>query len=157
MKLPLVLLLFALFLPLSAAPISQTTLAAVYVIADHAGVPRSIARALCIEESGDWRTGTLGDAAAVGSVGADGARCLGLYQLNPRWMASLVARYFPDDPLAFDAFDPLDNATVALAYLSALHARFGSWISALAFYNHGDVETIPAETLAYCWRIVSAK
>jgi hypothetical protein len=157
MKFPLVVLLLALAVSLSAAPISPSTHGLVMLIADSMGVPRSVANWLQVEESGDWRTGQWGDASAIGPVGADGSRCLGLYQLNPRWMPYLVELYFPHPAMSFDAFDPLQNATVALGYLAALHRRFGSWDLALIYFNCGRVVDVPEGTREYATRICKAR
>ncbi len=145
--------------PLFAEPISREVRALVLAIAEEEGVPRSVADQLHIEESGDWRTGTWGDAGAVGPEGADGMRCRGLYQLNPRWQPYLVGLYFPHPADSFDVFDPVSNARVALAYLSALHRRFENWTQALWFYNSGRWrrEDVPESTRAYAERIVNAK
>lgn len=144
-----ILLALALAAQAYAAPITPAEHSLVLLIGASQGVPRSVAAALMLEESG-------GDALAIGPVGSDGSRCLGLYQLNPRWMPYLVTHYFPHPAMSFDAFDPLQNATVALGYLAALHKRFGSWERALWYYNHGDVTHVPESTRQYARRIINA-
>lgn len=139
---------------LTAEPLTRAEHAMIMTLADAQGVPRSIADRLQIEESGDPRTGAWGDSEAQGPVGSDGARCLGLYQINPRWMADLVGRYYPHPARYFDALNPIDSAVVALGYLAVLHRRFGTWERALWFYNCGRVTDVPASTRSYARRIV---
>ena len=154
MRAALVLALSLCALAATAAPITRGEHAIIMLIADAAGVPRSVADRLQIEESGDRHTEQWGDSEAQGPVGSDGARCLGLYQLNPRWMEDLVGRYYPHPASYFDAWNPLDSAVVALGYLAALHLRFGTWERALWFYNCGRVTDVPASTRSYARRIV---
>lgn len=144
-----ILLALALAAQAYAAPITPAEHRLVLLIGASQGVPKSVAAALMLEESG-------GETGAIGQIGADGSRCQGLYQLNPRHMTYLVATYFPHPAKWFDVFDPLNNAVVALGYLSALHRRFGSWERALWYYNHGDVVHVPPETRAYARRIINA-
>ena len=150
----LVLALSLCALTATAAPLTRSEHAIIMTLADILGVPRSVADRLQIEESGDPRTGAWGDSEAQGPVGSDGARCLGLYQINPRWMADLVGRYYPHPASYFDAFNPIDSTVVALGYLSALHKRFGTWERALWFYNCGRVTDVSASTREYARRIV---
>ena len=150
----LVIMLSLCALAATAAPLTRSEHAIIMTLADILGVPRSVADRLQIEESGDPRTGAWGDSEAQGPVGSDGARCLGLYQINPRWMADLVGRYYPHPAQYFDALNPIDSAVVALGYLSALHKRFGTWECALWFYNCGRVTDVPASTREYARRIV---
>jgi hypothetical protein len=154
-RLPL-LALALLCASLHAAPISPAVHDAVMVIADAEGVPRSVANWLQIEESGDRRTGTWGDARAVSREAVRGFHSEGLFQIfaEPRQLEYLLAVYWHDG--TFDIFDPVDNATLALRYLHALHRRFGSWYLALCYFNHGDILHIPEETKAYARRICEA-
>jgi len=149
-KLPAVLpALLLASLPLSAAPISPLTMSAVYAIGDSVGVPRSVTRALMLEESG-------GDPLAVSRF-VNGYRSRGLYQLyeEPRNLSDLIARYW--DVGEFNIADPIHNATVALRYLAALHRAHGTWELALVFYNHGSLEDVPRSTLLYARRIIRAR
>jgi soluble lytic murein transglycosylase-like protein len=140
--------LLALSLPLAAAPISPATHAAVMRIADEYGVPRSVAHALMLAESS-------GDAAAI-HLEPSGFSSLGLYQLHtdPHNLDWLLSQYWQGG--RFDILDPLDNATVALRYLSALHKQFATWERALCFYNAGRVVDVPETTRAYARRICEA-
>ena len=153
-RVTLVLSLALLCLPLSAVPISPSLHAIILDIGASLGVPRSIADGLQIEESGDWHTGQWGSASQIGPVGSDGARCLGLYQLNPHGLAELVERFYPAPAKYFFVFNPIDNARVALGYLAALHRRFGSWKRALWYFNSGRVMNIPQSTREYAQRII---
>jgi soluble lytic murein transglycosylase-like protein len=121
----------------------------VYEIGRQNGVPISIVRALMAEESG-------GFVDAVSHMTVEGYVSRGLFQLytRPDYLAWLLSKYWPNG--AFDIEDPIDNATVALAYLSALHKRFGNWYQALVYYNHGDVVHYPELTRAYAKRIINA-
>lgn len=161
----LAVILFAIVAAsLPATPITPSTLSAVLEIADASGVPRSVARQLCIEESGDWRTGTLGDATAKSKL-VRGYRSRGLFQLyeEPANLGYLLAQYWPGE--RFDIDNPIHNATVALRYLADLHRRFGTWFLAACAYNWGPgnlagikrLEDVPAETRAYAARIINAK
>lgn len=142
----------AAFLTLSttafASTISRETLAAVVSIGEAAGVPRSVTLALMREESGGY-------AAAIGKEGG-GYKSRGLFQLHDRWIDYLVDTYWTGGK--FDVMDPLDNATVALRYLGALHERFGNWSQALWFYNSGKWRRVevPEKTQEYARRIVNA-
>jgi soluble lytic murein transglycosylase-like protein len=150
--LPIIALAFVGCHPLPAATISAEMRACVLAIGSAHGVPRSVTAALMWEESRN-------DADAVGPVGADGFRCRGLFQLNPKFEAELVAKFFPHRASVFDVFDPLDNAVVALGYLGALHRTFGNWTQALWFYNCGEYKRqfVPESTKAYARRIVEAE
>lgn len=134
---------------LHAAPISKATLSAVLDIGDAAGVPRSVVVALMQEESG-------GDAAAV-SRAVGGFRSIGLFQLysRPADMAWKLSRFWTAPLADFDVWDPIDNATVALRFLAWAHERYGNWLQALYYYNHGDVEHVPEATREYARRIVN--
>ena len=153
-RVPLVLSLALLCLPLSAVPISPSLHAIILDIGASLGVPRSIADGLQIEESGDWHSGQWGCASQIGPVGSDGARCLGLYQLNPHGLAELVEKFYPAPGKYFFVFNPVDNARVALGYLAALHRRFGSWERALWYFNSGRVTDVPQSTREYAQRII---
>lgn len=151
MKLALIIL--ALSLPLSAESISREVHAAVMQIADDCGVPRSVANALQIEESGWYKTGTWGDAKAVNHGEPGGWESRGLYQLyyKPSNIEFLLSHYWTSSE-TFNVFNPLHNATVALRYLADLHKRHGTWLAANAYYNGGS---------AYSWerakRIIEAR
>jgi soluble lytic murein transglycosylase-like protein len=134
---------------LPAAPISRATLAAVLDIGDAAGVPRSVVVALMREESG-------GDAAAVSRT-VGGYRSIGLFQLyaRPADMAWKLSRFWTEQLADFDVWDPLDNATVALRFLAWAHERYGNWLQALYYYNHGDIQHVPEATREYARRIVN--
>lgn len=158
-------ILFALLAaPLPASPITPSILSAVLAIADASGVPRSVARQLCIEESGDWRTGTLGDPLAKSKL-VRGYRSRGLFQLYeaPANLGYLLARYWTG--WRFDIENPIHNATVALRYLADLHRRFGTWFLAACAYNWGPgnlagvrrIEDVPESTKAYAERIINAR
>ena len=153
-RVTLVLSLELLCLPLSAVPISPSLHAIILDIGASLGVPRSIADGLQIEESGDWHTGQWGDASQVGPVGADGYRCKGLYQLNPRILAWLIENFYPHPAKYFDVWNPCDNAVVALGYLAAKHKRYGSWERALWYFNSGRVKDVPRSTREYAQRII---
>jgi soluble lytic murein transglycosylase-like protein len=151
----MILALLLLALPLHAAP-APAVLDAVMVIADRAGVPRSVARALMLEESG-------GDPLAR-SVRVAGYRSRGLYQLyeHPRNLNQLLYKFWfgPSNDCrlrTFDILDPRHNALVGLRYLAALHREYGTWRRALHFYNCGRVIRVPAETRRYAARIVDAE
>ena len=129
--------------------ITTKQLKTVYAIGAREGVPRSIITQLMAEES-------QGYVDAVSHETAEGYYSRGLFQLydKPGNLEWLLARFWPGG--AFDINDPVDNSTVALAYLAALHARFGNWYQALIYYNHGDVKGYSEETRAYAKRIVNA-
>ena len=135
----------------TAAPLTRSEHAIIMTLADVLGVPRSVADRLQIEESGDPLTGAWGDASKVGKAWP---HCLGLYQLNPQFLAWFLARFYPHPAKAFDWANPLDNAVVALGYLAALHRQYGTWYLALAFYNCGRVTDVPESTREYARRIV---
>jgi soluble lytic murein transglycosylase-like protein len=129
--------------------ITTKQLKTVYAIGAREGVPASIVRALMAEESGGYVD-------AVSHETAEGYVSRGLFQLydKPGNLEWLLARFWPGG--AFDINDPVDNATVALAYLAALHARFGNWYQALVYYNFGDIKAYPQSTRNYAKRIINA-
>jgi len=135
----------------TAAPLTRSEHAIIMTLADAAGVPRSIADRLQIEESGDPVTGAWGDPTKAGTAAP---HCLGLYQLNPEFLAWFLDRFYPHPAQAFDWANPLDNAVVALGYLAWLHARFGTWERALWYFNCGRVTDVPESTREYARRIV---
>ena len=120
-----------------AAPLSKSDHAIIMHIADSLGVPESVADRMQIEESGDPMSGAWGESSAIGPKGSDGARCLGLYQLNPRCLDWLVSMFFPCDATYFEWDDPIDNAIVALGYMRWLHDQFGSWYNSACAFNAG--------------------
>lgn len=130
--------------------ITPSQLKKVYEIGAQAGVPRSIITQLMAEES-------QGYVDAVSHETAEGFVSRGLFQLydKPGNLEWLLARFWPGG--VFNINDPVDNATVALAYLASLHNRFGNWYQALVYYNHGDVAHYPESTRAYAKRIINAK
>jgi hypothetical protein len=159
----LVLLLATLSLPLAAAPLSRADHAIIMSIAESLKVPRSVADRLQIEEAGDRDTGAWGDSEKIGPVGSDGARCLGLYQLNPLFIAWFLANFYPHAPEYFNWRNPIDSAVVGLGYLAWLHARLGNWYDATCAYNAGKGNVLSgavarearyAGTRAYARRIV---
>jgi hypothetical protein len=141
-----------------AEPLSRGDHAIIMVLAESLGVPRSVADRLQIEESGDPLTGAWGDSEKIGPVGSDGARCLGLYQLNPRVLSWFLANFYPYDPRRFDWRDPIDNAVVALGYMRWLHDRLGTWYLSACAFNAGIGKVwrgeVGARTQAYARRIV---
>lgn len=133
------------------ATIDDETREKVYQIGLLNGVPVSITRQLMHEESG-------GDPKAVSPMTPAGYHSRGLFQLytKPDQLAWILARYWKSDK-PFDIENPIDNATVALAYLADLHRRFGTWFLALCYYNHGSIYGCSNETIAYANRIINAK
>lgn len=141
-----------LFFSLPCSSLTKITAAQekkVYEIGARNGVPASIIRALMAEESGGYVD-------AVSHETADGYVSRGLFQLYTRsdYLAWLLDQFWTGRE--FDIEDPIDNATVALAYLSSLHKRFGNWYQALVYYNHGDVAHYPESTRNYAKRIINA-
>ena len=126
MKQALTLALALACATLTAAPISPGVHAMVLDIAASLGVPRSVADALQIEESGWYKTGAWGEAEAIGPVDCYGSRARGLFAISQRWQDYLVGKYYPHPPGLFDVFNPTDNALVALGYLADLHRRYGT-------------------------------
>lgn len=161
MKLAIVAL--ALFLLvvrcLPAEPISAAVHGAIMVIADREGVPRSVANWQQIEESGNWQTGAWGDAEAVSHEAVRGFHSRGLFQIfeEPKNLDYLLRTFWRPSDGVFDILDPIDNATLALRYLAALHRQLGTWFLACVFYNHGSIFGASAETLAYAARIINAR
>ena len=147
-------LLLFLIIPatLSAATIDRDTLNRVIGIGLAFGVPASVTYQLQVEESG-------GDPCAV-SRPVNGYNSRGLFQLydEPDHLAYLLRHYWPHDPRSFHITDPIDNAIVALAYLSDLHRRFGNWYSALVYYNSGRrTKYAPESSKAYARRIINSR
>lgn len=142
-----------LILPVLAfgAPIDSKTREKVYQIGLLHGVPVSITKQLMYEES-------RGDPKAVSHATSEGYVSRGLFQIytRPDYLAWILWKFWKSEK-AFDIEDPIDNATVALAYLSSLHDRFGNWYEALLFYNHGDVKGCSRETKLYARRIINAE
>lgn len=148
----IILLSFFLYPCAALTMITDDDRQAVYEIAEEHGVPLSIVRALMKEESGGYVD-------AVSHKTAEGYRSRGLFQIyeRPDNLGQLLHDHWKHPVSEFDIYDPIDNATVALAYLSSLHARFGNWYQALVFYNHGDVAHYPEGTRAYAKRIINAE
>jgi hypothetical protein len=143
-----------------AAPISRATLLCVLGIARGYHVPESVAYWQQIEESGDRHTGTWGKSDARSNVASRGFYSRGLFQIweEPGHLAYLIREYWPAELGTFDIEDPIDNATLAMSYLSALHLRFGNWYEALVYYNSGRLlKDAPQESKDYARRIINAK
>lgn len=155
----LLLPLLLLASSLSAAPIDRATLLCVLGIGRDYGVPESVAYRQQIEESGDPITGAWGDAKAESRKTAKGFHSRGLFQVweEPVHLAYLIREYWPAELGTFDIEDPIDSATLAMSYLSALHRRFGNWYEALVFYNCGQrLKDATAEAKAYARRIINS-
>lgn len=121
----------------------------VYAIGKANGIPKSVIRQLMWEES-------RGYCDAVSDVTPEGFYSRGLFQLydkpgNLKW---LLSKFWHGGE--FDIYDPIDNATVAMAYLASLHKRFDNWYLALCYYNHGSVHGCSEQTKAYARRIINA-
>jgi hypothetical protein len=144
-------------LALRAEVLSPAEHDAVLSIGIYFGVPCSITNRLQIEESGDPRTLAWGNPRALGPCDSRGYRSTGLFQLNERFLPWFLANFYPYNPKLFNIFSPIDNSIVALAYLASLHARFGTWIRALWYYNCGHINNVPESTTAYALRIVNAR
>ena len=134
----------------SAETIDRATLARVVAIGESYGVPASVSRALVAAESG-------GDPRAVSQLTPEGYRSYGLCQLyiQPDNIAMLIDRYW-HEPRAPKLYDPLDNATIGLAYLADLHRRYGSWLRALRAYNCGSPDSRDRGVNEYARGIVNA-
>ena len=148
--------LFVIFMLCSAVAwarqITKSELREVLDIGKRYGVPESITRQLMHEES-------RGNVDAQSYVTFEGYYSAGLFQIytKPDNYNYLLWKYWPSSEEEFDINDPIDNATVALHYLSDLHKQYKSWYRALLFYNHGDIATASERTKAYAKRIVNAK
>jgi hypothetical protein len=164
------LIFFAISLPAYAVPIDDATLTAVMEIADDEGVPRSVAYQLQVEESGDRRTGTRGDAGAINNDEPEGWPSKGLYQLymKPENIEYLLALYWygRGETETFDPVNPIHSAKVGLRYLADLHRQLGTWYRAACGYNAGKSRVLSgtverearyARTRTYALRIISAK
>jgi hypothetical protein len=135
-----------------AAPISRDTLNRVIGIGIAFGVPASVTYQLQMEES-------AGDPEAV-SRPVRGYCSRGLFQIydEPEHLAYLIRHHWPHDPRSFNITDPIDNAILALSYLSSLHNRFGNWYEALVYYNSGRrLRNAPESSKAYARRIVNSR
>ena len=150
------LIIFAIFImaDIHAEPtrlITDSERQQVYAIGKANGIPLSVTRQLMHEES-------RGYADAVSPMTPEGYCSRGLFQIyeRPSNLNQLLSDHWKSKEL-FDVYDPLDNATVAMRYLSALHNRFGNWIHALYFYNHGSITGVSDDTRAYAYRIVNAR
>lgn len=158
----LLLTLILLSSTLYAEPIDDATFAQVMSIADHEGVPRSVAARLMFEESGDPRTGSRGNPKAFNKE-PSGYQSQGLFQLHTKpsnieelkrldWTA-----HGETEP--FDIWNPRHNATVALRYLARKHRDLGTWYRAAVFFNSGKskIEHATDKTKAYATRVISAR
>lgn len=147
---------------LYAEPVTQVMLDRFIKIGQEAGVPRSVVVQLQIEESGDYKSGIWGKTNAQ-SRKVNGYRSKGVFQLydKPSNINELLNKYWyayeEHHYATWDIFNPYHNATVALRYLAGLHKQYGSWYSALVFYNCGRTKNPPEETKQYAKRIVNAK
>jgi hypothetical protein len=132
--------------------ITESQLQKIYHIGKENNVPLSIVRQQIKEESG-------GDCHARSNLTAEGFYSKGILQIydKPGNVDWLLWKFWKDDPKDFDIYDPIDNATLALRYLSWLHRQYGSWYKALIFYNHGDIKGYSEETRAYALRIIKAE
>lgn len=132
-------------------PVTDAERKAIYKIGDKNGVPRSVVKQLGNEESG-WY------ADAISHKTPEGYDSRGVFQLytKPGNIDWLLWKFWKGDPATFDIFDPVDNATLALAYLAWLHKRYENWYQALVFYNHGSITGYSKETRAYALRIINA-
>lgn len=158
-KLTSIILILVFFYPCAAqavnkkdwTPITDAERKQVYEIGRSEGVPLSIVRALMTEESGGYVD-------AFSDLTKEGYRSRGLFQIyeRPDNLGQLLNDHWSSPAEEFNINDPIDNATVALAYLASLHARFGNWYQALIYYNHGDVKGYSEETRAYAKRIINA-
>ena len=143
-----------------AAPINRSTLLCVLGIARGYNVPESVAYWQQIEESGDRHTGQWGDANKPSRYKSRGYHSRGLFQIweEPEHLAYLIREYWPAELGKFDIEDPINNAILAMSYLSALHDRFGNWYEALVFYNSGRLlKDAPQESKDYARRIILAR
>jgi hypothetical protein len=134
--------IFALSLPLAAAPISPAIHAQIMRVADIEGVPRSVANWTQVEESGNYLTGAWGDASAINRDEPGGWPSVGLFQiyLKPDNINELLAKYWYafGETEAFNPMDPIHSAKLGLRYLVALHRQYGTWLAASAHYNGGS-------------------
>lgn len=151
MRLAIVALCLAMSLSAMGERISPRMVEYVLIIGEIEGVPRSVTRQLMAEESG-------GHFDARSKLTKEGFRSVGLFQIyeRPDNLVSLVSRYW-DCGGEFDIVNPVHNATVALRYLAGLHNRFGNWLQALYYYNHGSLVDVPQSTKDYARRIVNAR
>jgi soluble lytic murein transglycosylase-like protein len=125
-------------------------------IAKRVGLPAGLGAALVkAESSGDPR------AESQDQQGRTVSR--GLTQINRKYEAWLVSRYFGGKPEAFDVWNPEQNAEVGFGYLYDLKRRFGTWEWALAAYNwgptmvasvHGDWDRVPPGVRRYVNRVM---
>ena len=99
-----------------------------------------------------------GELNAVSQQTSEGYVSKGLFQIytKPDDLEWILWKFWKSDK-PFDIEDPIDNAMVALAYLSSLHERFGNWYQACIYYNHGSIYGYSEQTRAYARRIVNAK
>lgn len=136
---------------LYAEHIDSMTIKKVIDIGSGYDVPESIVKALMHEESNC-------DPTAISKLSKDGFVSIGLFQIYtaPENLNYLLWKYWKHKR-QFCITDPLDNAEVALHYLSDLHKYYKNWYKALLFYNHGNIETAEESTKAYARRIINAK
>lgn len=167
-----ILFLAALFSAfyLHAEPINRETLLAVLQVARDEGVPISVAYQYQIEESGDWKTGTWGDAEAINDKEPGGWPSVGLLQTytRPDNIEHLKKLYWTGrgETEEFNPKNPIHSAKLGFRYLSDLHRQLKTWYRAACGYNagpanvlSGDVDRLPkyARTRAYARRIIEAK
>lgn len=145
------LTLFLLPVLAFSTPIDSKTREKVYQIGLSFHVPVSVTRQLMYEES-------RGEPKAVSHQTSEGYVSRGLFQIytKPDDLEWILWKFWKSEK-PFDIENPIDNATLALAYLSSLHDRFGNWYEACLYFNHGDVKGCSKETKAYAKRIVNAK
>lgn len=147
---------------LYSAPIDDATFNAVMIIADQAGVPRSVAARLMFEESGDPCTGSRGNPLAYNKE-PSGYQSQGLYQLHtkPLNIKELIQKYWIafGEIEPFDIWNPIHNAKVALRYLAQKHKDLGTWYRAVAYFNSGRTNPVEItdKTKRYARRIIEAR
>lgn len=114
-------------------------------------VPKSVTIQLMHEESGGY-------ADAISHLTGEGYRSEGAFQIytKPGNLDWLLWKFWKGNKEDFHIFDPIDNATLALAYLSWLHDRYGNWFLACVYFNHGNITGYSKETEAYALRIINA-
>jgi len=124
----------------------------VYAIGKANGIPLSVVKQLMHEES-------RGYADAVSDMTPEGFYSRGLFQIytkpgNVEW---LLWKFWMKADGVFDIDDPIDNATLALRYLSWLHKRYQNWYQSCVYFNHGDVKGYSEQTRQYALRIINAR
>lgn len=113
------------------------------------GIPPEIIYRLVRWESG-WRANAQGH-------NPNGTTDRGIMQLNNRYEAQFVARYFSGGE-DFDVWNAEHSLEVGMKLLAGLHSYFGDWRSAVMAYNAGRgavrLGRIPESTKRYVRRIL---